>query len=245
MSRKLKPYKVDDVHFRDRVLPMMLDRDTQVFFIDVAGERVSATTAAECRSKAREAWGRQIELDWRKIIVVNISKTDRTNSKSAEVSFEHRVHEISPAANGIWFERGGWRQTRITTGDPVWDNIDRYGGPTENSPEYGRYVLPWSPALEAACVEIERRLDMLHKDIEDLLGRPDVAGILEAAVGRLLPAAEEVSVKLEEERPRVCTFGAPNCPGESGFGIDSVSVGKLCAAHETIEARRALEKSRQ
>ncbi|MEN6368576.1 MAG: hypothetical protein ABFD77_02635 [Thermotogota bacterium] len=50
---------------------------------------------------------------------------------------------------------------------------------------------------------------------------------------------------LEEERPSVCTFGAPNCPGERGFGIDSVAVGKLCAAHETIEARRALEKSRQ
>lgn len=192
MTRKLKPYKVGDVYFRDGQLPLMLDREEQYFFVEIQGERVSAPTADECRKKAHEAWDRLTQLEWKKIIVISIHDGWMSSNKGTEISFNYSVHEIAESSNGkVCFERGANRvSVRVITGSPN-DYLDRYHGPTKTSRQAGDYVLPWSPPLEAACGEIERRLVQLRDQIKELLGRSDAAELLETAVGRLLPAPEK------------------------------------------------------
>ena len=185
MPRKLKPYEVGSVQTKDGYVKMMLNREDKTFFVEVLGERVEAATADECRRKALDAWERLAQLEWKKIIDISIPGGW---GEGDTIYFRYKVHEVAQSANGVWFERHmdqGFRDE-----EPK-ERRDRYHGGVETDERRGHYVIPWTPALEMACEEIDLRLGKLKDNIKDLLGRADVVEVLEAAVGRLLPAPKD------------------------------------------------------
>lgn len=177
MPRKLKPYPVSTGRLPDgSAMVVYLDRDAKTFFVDVLGERVYNAAAEACEHAAIQRWKELAEIDWRKVIVVDMRQGAFNRDG---LSLTHRVHIIGRSPGGHWMERPS-ADAPFTT---------RYNGPTQSGESEGRYVLPWSAQTEAAVVEIERRLEVLRDRLHALLGDERAPELLAAAVPIMLPAA--------------------------------------------------------
>lgn len=188
MPRKLKPYDISEIkHKSGLVIPIQFDRNENVFFAEVRGFRVTDLTEEGCKTQARQKADELLTYDWHKIIVVRTNSQGGLRPSREIVHLSFDVHEVARGPAGV-LERESW-----TGGlqDKTYETIKKFYEGLSNDPEHGYFVISWSEAAEEGLKEIQRRIQVLHQQLNELLGRKDVSALLETAAGKLLPAPEE------------------------------------------------------
>lgn len=207
MARKLKPHKIDEYrdHKSGRLIDIMFDRNTHDFFADVSGVEVRDETKKGCVQKVRVESDRQNQFEWKNVIHVRCDVGDRWNSvKSGAVALYFTRHRIAKRLDGRWNEHhcyfhyleegheGGIHP--MFGGGP---SLKDYRGATESDPDKGVFVLPYSDEVWEGLCEVQRRIDVLRKQLQQLLGSDQVVPLLANLQQGFLP--NQVTALIGEE----------------------------------------------
>lgn len=208
MGRKLKPYKVDVVSSPKGDANLMLDRNSKLFFGEVGGVRVEATTAEECRRKIYHALLNFDGFDWQQKILL----TFRWN-RDADEGRSHHSYDGHMRVGGdidLAFHRfevaqshdGSWLQRRFTNDkkQPVFGSSRGHGEQElrkwyRDPEDFGEddLLLDYTDELWEALSEICDRLAELGRRL-DALVRSDPKQLV-ATMQKLLPGKVETKKK--------------------------------------------------
>lgn len=219
MSRTLKPYKVDKVRLPDNTeVVLYLDRNSQKFFVEVVGQKVTADTIDACKHAAVNTWRAGQILDWRKFVVVNLGSS---YGRRCEVYFSYEVIELAKSSEGRWLEchRNG-------SGEIIGTHARSGVTPDSVSLHTHLVLLAWSESLEQACAALRERVGALSRQLNELVRRSDAEQMLAGWVQKMLPAPKEGAISCT-----LCGRGADESRPLDGVAIYECTCGARACAH--------------
>lgn len=200
MSRSLKPLKVE--HFHDQKTrcsaDLMLNRDDKVFFAVVEHEKIEAPSINELREKVKKAFSEMAQVQWTRVIELNVSKDKGWNRQSGHIE-EHEVElsvsfqrfEVGKTAAGIYLKR----PLREDEHEMWLSDLD--ANPllhsTSDWDHKAASRIPYTEATWAALEGVKEAIEAAHAKLEPLFDPKDKGQKLLALTGmRLLPASTDV-----------------------------------------------------
>lgn len=190
MPRALKPMKVGEVHHPNLHIrvDVMLDRNSNTFFVEYAGQKISDKTAEGCSHAAYKFIETNATLKFQQIIVVNRLQPFCRDG-AAFVGMEFDRHEVAHCdysapgwGKGSWVERpwtpkGGTPNTDFTM-------LRHYGGATPQEPDKIDFnletnsarqaVMPYSEEAWTALEILEQNIRRATKQLDELMCSKDL-----------------------------------------------------------------------
>lgn len=219
MPRLLKPQKVDHVVVGNGriAIDIMLDRNNLDFFAKLGLDEVRATTAKECKDKARQLASAWRPTVWEGRIRVRMTQGNREwyinrfEAKSMQLELIFYRFERAQKLDGTWVERTHELDFEASIEDGDWHNKrkehrDRGGDWTDHDiePDEDERDFAYSAELWNGLVTIQAMIASAGERLQDLLARPDFDKQITVAqmttLIKLLPAASAKKKKTKGKR---------------------------------------------
>jgi hypothetical protein len=165
MPRKLKPYKVDDVHHRLAKVDIMFDREDKVFFAQLGIERVEAPDVETCKKLTVEMIPRAVQLEWKPMIEVEggIDEVQKHHCEHVRLVLSYVRFEFAERLDGGQLQRA---------------HSEDSDDPTRRSERYVEYpemrtLLPYTEETWAALGRLRETIEAAGNRLEAIRKKPE------------------------------------------------------------------------
>ncbi|MFA5135525.1 MAG: hypothetical protein WC505_07105 [Patescibacteria group bacterium] len=194
-----KPIKVSRLEHRLSGVKadVLFCRSTKAFYVNIMGHQVGAESEKECVRKAHEYCDSLVNLEWKKVIIINTRVKEYFNDADDAVCLRYRIDVIARKLGGGYLHVGSGTV-------PVEEYAyfaSSYHDPVESRPEKGEYILPYSEELVMALDKIMLGIKVLRSSLDALMASSDSARIIETATKSAWAALTDGKSESEEVTP--------------------------------------------